>query len=134
MIPAAWAVAGAAVRKVHDAPLPPWAGWAGRDLHALAAELDGECVWLVTQGVLPAGLVERNRQVAEAALRPRTPVFPHGDLQITRVFTDGDEITGIIDRSEEGRGDALFAPATLTLGRGEHLGDVVVGYRSRWNQ
>jgi aminoglycoside phosphotransferase (APT) family kinase protein len=123
--PAAWAAAGAAIRKLHDAPLPPWPG---RGLDELAADLDGECEWLVTNGVLPAGLVTRNRQVAEAALRPWTPVFTHGDLQITHVFVDGDEITGIIDWSEASRGDALFDIATLTLGHEEQLGDVVAGY------
>ncbi|ASQ98267.1 phosphotransferase [Streptomyces sp. 11-1-2] len=129
--PAAWAAAGAAIRKLHDAPLPPWpgrGGRGGRGLDELAADLDGECEWLVTNGVLPADLVTRNRQVAEAALRPWTPVFTHGDLQIAHVFIDGDEITGIIDWSEAGRGDALFDLATLTLGYEEHLGDVVVGY------
>ncbi|MFI8992459.1 phosphotransferase family protein [Streptomyces sp. NPDC053542] len=126
--PAAWAAAGAAVRTLHDAPLPPWPGRAGRDLEELAAELDGECEWLVTNDVLPADLVTRNRQVAEAALRPRPPVFTHGDLQITHVFVHGDEITGIIDWSEAGQGDALYDLATLTLGHEEHLGDVVVGY------
>jgi hypothetical protein len=35
-------------------------------------------VWL-----RPADLVTRNRRVAESALRPLTPVFAHGDLQIT---------------------------------------------------
>ncbi|GAA2390141.1 phosphotransferase [Streptomyces glaucosporus] len=123
--PAAWAAAGAAIRKLHDAPLPPWPG---RDLGELAADLDGECEWLVTNGVLPAGLVTRNRRIAEAALRPWTPAFTHGDLQITHVFVDGDEITGIIDWSEAGRGDALFDLATLTLGHEEHLGDVIAGY------
>ncbi|KPC60771.1 phosphotransferase family protein [Streptomyces chattanoogensis] len=126
--PAAWAAAGAAIRKLHDAPLPPWPGRGGRGLDELAADLDGECERLVTNGVLPADLVTRNRQVAEAALRPRTPVFTHGDLQITHVFVDGDEITGIIDWSEAGQGDALFDLATLTLGHEEHLGDVVAGY------
>ena len=125
--PAAWAAAGAAIRKLHDAPLPPWAGPA-RSPDELAADLDGECEWLVTNGVLPADLVTRNRQVAEAALRPWTPVFTHGDLQITHVFVDGDEITGIIDWSEASRGDALFDIATLTLGHEEQLGDVVAGY------
>ncbi|QDQ09248.1 phosphotransferase family protein [Streptomyces spectabilis] len=123
--PAAWAAAGAAIRKLHEAPLPPWPG---RDLDALAAELDGECEWLVTNGVLPAELVTRNRQIADAALRPWTPVFTHGDLQIAHVFVAGDEITGIIDWSEASRGDALFDLATLTLGHEEHLGDVVAGY------
>ena len=126
--PAAWAAAGAAIRKLHDAPLPPCRGRAGRSIAALAAELDDECELLVSNGLLPADLVIRNRQVAEAALRPWTPAFTHGDLQIAHVFVDGDEITGIIDWSEAGRGDALYDLATLTLGHEEHLGDVTAGY------
>ena len=51
-------------------------------------------------------------------------MFTHGDLQITHVFVDGDEITGVIDWSEAGQGDALYDLATLTLGHEEHLGDV----------
>ncbi|QYC45074.1 Phosphotransferase enzyme family protein [Nonomuraea coxensis DSM 45129] len=126
--PAAWAAAGATIRRLHDAPLPPWPGQASRGLDELAADLHRECEWLVTNGVLPADLVTRNRQVAEVALRPWTPVFTHGDLQIDHVFVDGDGITGIIDWSEAGQGDALYDLATLTLGHEEHLGDVVTGY------
>ncbi|MEV6105579.1 aminoglycoside phosphotransferase family protein [Streptomyces sp. NPDC051940] len=125
--PAAWAAAGAAVRKLHDAPLPPWPR-RGKGADELAADLEAECGLLVTNGVLPADLVTRNRQVAEAALRPWTEVFTHGDLQITHVFTDGDEVTGIIDWSEGGPGDALFDLAVLTLGHEERLGDLVAGY------
>lgn len=125
--PAAWAAAGAAIRKLHDAPLPPWPG-RGKGLDELAAELDSECELLVTNGVLPADLVTRNRQVAEAALRPWTPAFTHGDLQIAHVFVDGDEVTGIIDWSEAGHGDALYDLATFTLGHEEHLDEVVAGY------
>jgi aminoglycoside phosphotransferase (APT) family kinase protein len=129
--PAAWAAAGAAARMLHDAPLPPWPGQhsnRGQSLDEIASHLDGECEWLITNGVLPADLVTRNRQVAEAALRPWTPVFAHGDLQITHVFVDGDEITGVVDWSEAGQGDALFDLAILTLGHEERLGDVVAGY------
>ncbi|MHA4815861.1 phosphotransferase family protein [Streptomyces aculeolatus] len=126
--PAAWAAAGAAVRKLHEAPLPPWSGRRRRDPDELAAELDGECELLVANGVLPADLVARNRRVAEAAIRPWTPVFAHGDLQVEHVFVDGDEVTGIIDWSEAGPGDALFDLATLTLGHEAHLGDVIAGY------
>jgi hypothetical protein len=122
---AAWAAAGAAVRALHDAPLPPWPG---RSSDQIASHLDGECEWLLTNGVLPADLVTRNRQVAEAALRPWTPVFTHGDLQVAHVFVDGDEITGVIDWTEAGPGDALYDLAILTLGHQEHLGDVVAGY------
>ncbi|MEE4543071.1 aminoglycoside phosphotransferase family protein [Streptomyces sp. V4-01] len=126
---AAWAAAGAAVRTLHEAPLPSRTGQAGRGLDELAADLDGECARLVDHGVLPADLVARNRRVAEAALRPWTPVFTHGDLQITHVFVGAeDEVTGIIDWSEAGRGDALFDLAVLTLGHEERLGEVVSGY------
>jgi len=123
---AAWAAAGAAARRLHDAPLPPWPG--RRTLDEIAAHLDGECEWLVTNGVLPADLVTRNRQIAEAAIRPWTPVFTHGDLQLTHVFVDGGEIVGVVDWSEAGPGDALFDLAILTLGHEEHLGDVIAGY------
>ena len=122
---AAWAAAGAAARKLHDAPLPPWPG---RSLDEFASHLDRECEWLVANDVLPANVVTRNRQVADAALRPWTPVFTHGDLQITHVFVDDDEVTGVIDWSEACRGDALFDLATLTLAHEEHLPDVVAGY------
>jgi aminoglycoside phosphotransferase len=122
---AAWAAAGAVARKLHEAPLPPWSGYS---LDESTSYLDAECEWLVTSGVLPADLVTRNRRAAEAALRPWTPVFTHGDLQVTHVFVEGDEITGVLDWSEAGQGDALYDLASLTLGHEEHLGDVVAGY------
>ncbi|MFE6775504.1 phosphotransferase family protein [Streptomyces sp. NPDC057702] len=125
---AAWAAAGAAIRTLHDAPPPPLPGRAGRSAAALAAELDDECASLVAHGLLPADLVTRNREVAEAALRPWTPAFTHGDLQIAHVFLDGAEVTGIIDWSEAGQGDALYDLATFTLGHEEHLDDVIAGY------
>ena len=123
--PTAWAAAGAALRMLHDAPLPPWPG---RSPGELASHIDGECEWLITNGVLPAGLVTRNRQIAEAALRPWTPVFIHGDLHVAHVFVAGDEITGMIDWTEAAPGDGLYDLASLTLGHHEHLGDVISGY------
>lgn len=122
---AAWAAAGAAARTLHDAPLPPWPGRSPDDL---ASDLDGECEWLVTNGVLPTDVITRNRRIAEAALRPWTPVFIHGDLQVDHVFVDGDEITGVVDWSESSQGDPLYDLATLTLGHPEHLGEVAAGY------
>ncbi|HET9782883.1 MAG TPA: phosphotransferase [Candidatus Dormibacteraeota bacterium] len=123
--PAAWSAAGAAARKLHDAPLPPWPG---KSLDEIAIHLDGECEWLVKNRVLPTEVVTRNRRIADAALRPWTPVFAHGDLQITHVFVQGDAITGVIDWSEAGPGDALYDLAILTLGHEEHLGSVLAGY------
>jgi len=124
--PAAWAAAGAVMRQLHDAPLPPWQGPTREELEA---ELDRECAGLIADGVLPADLVTRNREVAAAALRPWRPVFTHGDLQITHVFVDSDDaVTGVIDWSEASRGDALYDLAVLTLGHEEHLDDVLAGY------
>jgi aminoglycoside phosphotransferase (APT) family kinase protein len=123
--PAAWAAAGAVIRRLHDAPLPPWPG---RGLDDVAAELDRECTWLSANAVLPAEVIRRNREIAQAALRPWTPAFIHGDLQITHVFVDGDEVTGVIDWSEAAPGDAMFDLATLTLGHEERLDDLLAGY------
>src|SRR6185369_17092604 len=92
--PAAWAAAGAAARTLHDAPLPPWPG---RNLDELASRLATECEWLVANDVLPADVVTPNRRLAETAIRPWTPAFIHGDLQVDHVFLAGEEITGVVD-------------------------------------
>ncbi len=123
--PAAWAAAGAAARRLHDAPLPPWSG---RSSDELASQLAVECDWLIAHDILPADVVTRNRRTAEAVLRPWTPVFIHGDLQADHVFVDGDRVTGAIDWSDACPGDALFDLAVLTLGHAEHLVDVIRGY------
>ncbi|MFI5692164.1 aminoglycoside phosphotransferase family protein [Kribbella sp. NPDC051586] len=124
--PAAWAAAGEAIRTLHDAPLPPWQG---PNLDEITSKLDAECDWLIKSGTLPADLVTRNREVAEAALRPWIPVFAHGDLQITHIFVDDDDkVTGIIDWSEASRRDPLYDLAILTLGHEECLPDLLAGY------
>ncbi len=123
--PRGWAAVGATVRMLHDAPLPPWPG---RHLDEVAARLEAECGWLLANDLLLAELVTRNRRLAEAALRPWTPVFTHGDLQVDHVFVDGDEVTGVVDWTEAGQGDPLHDLAILTLGHREHLGDLVDGY------
>jgi aminoglycoside phosphotransferase (APT) family kinase protein len=122
---AAGVAAGATVRALHDAPPPPWPG---RSLADKAASLDAECAWLLANDVLPADLVRRNREVAEAAVRRWEPVFMHGDLQVAHVFVEGDQVTGVIDWSEAGQGDAMYDLASLTLGHPEHLDDVIDGY------
>ena len=122
---AAWAAAGATVRTLHDAPLPPWLGWSPDEF---ASQLDRECEWLLANDVLPIDVVTRGRQAGEAALRPWTPVFTHGDLQVAHLFVEDDAVTGIIDWSDACQGDALFDLAILTLGHEEHLDDVAAGY------
>ena len=132
---AAWIAAGAAVRVLHDAEPPPWSSRQSQQQPARNARdvefppmLDAECDWLIANGVVSADTVRRNRRVAEAALRSWTPVFIHGDLQIVHVFVDGDEVSGVVDWSEGGQGDAMYDLATLTLAHEEHLDDVIEGY------
>ncbi|HET6810461.1 MAG TPA: aminoglycoside phosphotransferase family protein [Acidimicrobiales bacterium] len=133
---AAWVAAGASVRTLHDASLPPWPSShcqqqpirSSRGTLQLPPKLDEECEWLVAHDVVSVEVVRRNRQIAEAALRPWTPVFIHGDLQIVHVFVADDEVSGIVDWSEGGQGDAMYDLATLTLGHEEHLDDVIAGY------
>ena len=128
--------ARAAVRTLPDAPLPPWRrsqcqqqpARSSRGTVECPPERDSECRLLVANNVVSADVVRRNPQVAEAALRPWTPVFIHGDLQIVHVLDDGDEASGVGDWSEGGRGDAMYDLATLTLAHGEHLDDVMAGY------
>ncbi|MFG2696568.1 hypothetical protein [Kitasatospora sp. NPDC048407] len=69
----------------------------------------------MTNGVLPTDLVTRNRQVAEAALRPWAPAFTHGDVQLAHVSLDGDGdgATGTVDRSEAGQGHPPVRPRHL---------------------
>jgi aminoglycoside phosphotransferase (APT) family kinase protein len=123
--PAAWAATGAAIRALHDTPLP---SWPGRSTDELVSRLAGECEWLVANDVLPRDVVEHNRRLANRALRPSAPVFVHGDLQVDHVFVENDEVTGILDWSEAAPGDAHSDLATLTLGHPEHLDDVIAGY------
>jgi aminoglycoside phosphotransferase (APT) family kinase protein len=123
--PAAWAAVGAAIRRLHDAPLPTRPA---TSVDELGSRLANECRWLVDNAILPVKVVERNQRRAEEVLRPCTPMFIHGDLHIEHVFVDGDEVSGIIDWSEARQGDALFDLASLTLANEAHLDDLLAGY------
>ncbi|RKS67880.1 phosphotransferase family enzyme [Motilibacter peucedani] len=121
----AWRAAGAAIRTLHDAPLPPRLG-VGRD--ELAARLAAECEWLTASSGLPSDVLAHHRRRAESVLRPWTPVFVHGDLHASHVFVDGGRVTGIIDWSEAAQGDALADLASLSLTHERHVDDLLAGY------
>ncbi len=121
----AWAAAGAAIRRLHESPLP---ARTGPTIDDLANRLRQECNWIVANDVLPTEVVERSRRVAEGVLRPFTLALIHGDLHLKHVFVEGDEVSGIIDWSEVRQGDPLFDVASLTLGNDDRLDDFLVGY------
>lgn len=123
--PTSWAAAGAAVRALHDAPPPPGPG---KRLDELAGRLARDCAWLLENEVISADVVDYNRTLAELVLRPYTPVFVHGDLQPDHIFVIDSAVTGVIDWSGAGPGDAMYDLAVLTLGHPEHLDDVANGY------
>lgn len=122
---AAWRAAGAVARQLHAAPLPQWPGLGPEEL---SSDLERECEWLLTNDAVASAVVTRHRDIAEAALRPWTPVFTHGDFQTDHVFVADDEVTGIIDWADAGPGDAAFDLAILTLGHTDRLDDVIAGY------
>lgn len=130
---AAWTAVGSTIRRLHDAPLPPWplpytnaARWASD--RSLAASLDEECDWLTAHQILPTDVIERNRTRALTVLRPWRPVFIHGDLHIEHVLVEGGDVTGVLDWSEAAPGDAAFDLASLTLAHPDRLGDLLAGY------
>jgi len=123
--PSAWAAAGATLRLLHDAPLPPWPG---TTIDELASRLAAACEWLLARDVLPVAIVRRNRQLAEQVHLPWTPVFIHGDLHLEHLFVEDDAVTGIIDWSNACQGDATYDIASLTLGNEDHLDALVAGY------
>lgn len=123
--PDAWAAAGAAARRLHSLPLPPWGGWT---VDEFALRIDHDCRWLVDHGVTPFDVVERVRAQAQIALRPFPLVFTHGDFQAAHVLVEGDSVDGIIDWPDCVQGDALWDLAVLTVGHGDRLGHVVRGY------
>jgi aminoglycoside phosphotransferase (APT) family kinase protein len=123
--PASWTAAGAAVRAVHDTPLP---SWSGQSVDQLAERLDEACEWLLANDTIPTEVLEHNRRLAQLVLRPYTKVFAHGDLQPDHIFVTDDQVTGVIDWSGAGPGDPMYDLAVLTLGHPEHLEDVAVGY------
>jgi aminoglycoside phosphotransferase len=123
--PAAWEAAGAAVRRLHDAPPPDWES--GRASERAAA-LDRESEWLVSAGLFSRAEVAQGRELALLALEPRPSAFVHGDLLVAHVLIEDDAVTGILDWSEGGAGDPAYDLATLTLGHPERLDELLAGY------
>ena len=124
--PAAWAAAGAAARMLHDAPLPPWPGRSPDEI----ASRPRRRMRVARHERRPSRRPGHAQPPGRRGCAPAVDTGVHrtATCRSTHVFVDGDEITGVIDWSEAGQGDALYDLAILTLGHQEHLGDVVAGY------
>jgi aminoglycoside phosphotransferase (APT) family kinase protein len=92
--PAAWRAAGAAVRMLHETPLPSWPSQRGSQR---GSTLDEGCAWLLANEVVEPEVLDANRELALVALRERKQVFVHGDLHVAHVFVRDDQVTGILD-------------------------------------
>jgi aminoglycoside phosphotransferase (APT) family kinase protein len=124
---AAWTAAGAAVRSIHETPLPE-PGAASASVPS-AERLEAACAWCAAHAVVPDDVLERSRRRARQVLGSARRAFVHGDLQPDHVFVDDDgRVTGVIDWSGAGAGDPLLDLAVLTLAHPEHLDDVATGY------
>jgi aminoglycoside phosphotransferase (APT) family kinase protein len=128
--PAAWTAAGALARRVHDAS-PPAGLRSWFALEGLASWIDSMRDWLLQETCIAPGLVSARAAFAHEHLDHRAVelVFTHGDLQAEHVLVgDHGTIAGVIDWGDAGLGDPLYDLAVLTVGHGEHLDDVLVGY------
>ena len=122
----AWSAAGAAARRLHEAPLPARPGSRPSEVEAHADHCGR---WIVDHGVADASVIDAVGRQMAPALRDFPLAFIHGDLQPAHVFVDDeDEVSGVIDWADSCQGDALFDLAVLTVGHGERLDDVVAGY------
>jgi Ser/Thr protein kinase RdoA (MazF antagonist) len=133
---AAWAAAGAAIRRLHGVAVPGLPAFAGRDgwaagLHevadhwgprALAAGLD--------RRVVDAGRGAADRLVRSGAVEPRI-VTLHGDCVPIHVrLDDDDRVIGLLDLGDACRGDSAWDLAVLTMRSPERLSAVLDGYRA----
>ncbi len=123
--PAWWRVAGRELRKIHEVATngsfgggfaPARDSWAA----AVEAEVDEEldkCVRRCGLDADQAGRIRRAVRGARAELASVPASWCHGDLQPDHVIIDrrADRVAGIIDWSDQGKGDAGWDIAVLTL-------------------
>lgn len=126
----AWRAAGELAKRLHRSPPPAGLrNWFALD--GLAAWIDAMRDWLLNETRIAPSLVNARAAFAHEHLDRRHVelVFTHGDLQAEHVLVSDDAaISGVIDWGDAGLGDPLYDLAVLTVGHGEHLDDVLVGY------
>ena len=128
--PPVWTAAGELARRLHEST-PPARLRSWFALEGLAAWIDSMRDWLLRETRVAPGLVDERAAFAHEHLDHREVelVFTHGDLQAEHILVDDHAaIAGVIDWGDAGLGDPLYDLAVLTVGHGEHLDDVLVGY------
>lgn len=85
---------------------------------------------------VPSALLELVMQSAPGQLEMRPRVLVHNDFSVSNVLVDGDRITGVVDWTEAGAGnaglDVGFAYVSTVLSFGSAAGEELLqGYRSQ---
>jgi HAD superfamily hydrolase (TIGR01509 family) len=132
---ALWREAGAALRRLHEAPVPDGLrmfcegtgdDWAAHILHRVRAEsaaaVERELITREEADVVDA---HAERVFREAGSGPKALV--HGDMQARHVLVHGDAVT-LVDFGDAGWGDPVLDLVVLTHWSPERLGDVLDGY------
>jgi Ser/Thr protein kinase RdoA (MazF antagonist) len=133
---AAWAAAGAAVRRLHGIAVPGLPAFAGRDGWAAGlVELADHWGPRARAAGLERHVVDAGRGAAVRLLRsgpaePRITTL-HGDCAPIHVRLDGaDRVIGLLDLGDACRGDPAWDLAVLTMRSPERLPAVLDGYRA----
>ncbi|WP_306747965.1 HAD-IA family hydrolase [Saccharothrix yanglingensis] len=131
---APWRVAGAAVRALHDTPVPPGTAmfcdgvgeWEQHVDHRVAVE----CAAAVERGLLDQAESDAVRRYALrtlAAAGPAPRALVHGDLQARHLLVHGDRVV-LVDFGDVGWGDPVMDLVVLTHFHPWRRDEVLDGY------
>ena len=132
----AWAATGAAVRRLHDLPVPGLGGLGGRDAwDAGLGEIATHWAPRARAAGLDGGVVDATRRAVDRLVRsrPEPPlvVTLHGDCVPIHVrLSPEHEVAGMLDLGDACRGDPAWDLAVLTMRSLERLPAVLDGYRA----
>ena len=124
----AWVDLGRQVAAIHRAPTD---GWSEHPSERTAAN---KWATLLATQARDAGIVDETiaqtflSQAISESRTDRQPCLIHGDLTADNVFSEGDQVSGLIDLGDCGIGDPAYDLATATLWNQDRLDLVLAGY------
>jgi HAD superfamily hydrolase (TIGR01509 family) len=131
-----WTTAGAAVRALHAAPIPPGmamfcdgvGAWNEHLEHRIAVE----CAAAVQRRLIDQADADAVRRYAARTLAlagPAPRILLHGDLQARHLLVDGERVV-LVDFGDAGWGDPALDLVVLTHFTPERRAEVLDGYRA----